>query len=684
MKKHIIITIAFIIMLSAGMICAQETPAGKLSYISFLVGSVDVDTTPDNQKEDFRLAELDMELPQGTIVRTGKNALCEITLYDGSTIKISSGSVFQIESVTYEAETGKKTGKFKLVFGKVRAKVEKLTTTDSKFEISSGTSLAGIRGTSFGVFFDGLKSQVLVFSDSVYLESLIGAFEPLVINAGQFTTVQPDGLAEPVADIPAEMLEEWEQELEKFTKEVAEEIKKVPEKEEVAVKPEKKPEKEGWLEKFLKLNAYVGTITIGNNVYARWIFTPEITIGKLGLGLYLPAIFSPDVGIFGFKDWENHDEWDFTSFTDGLHDFIIKFYYISWGQLGDPLYFKIGSIDNFFLGHGFIVDNYSNMLYFPEVLTIGMQLNIDAERGGIETMVADFSNFQLFGARAYLRPMGRSVPLAFGVTGVHDRPKPDSEAWPSSTEKEEQLPRIIILGADTELPIIKLEQFSIKLYADAAKLGYIYPELEPSLYTEEVKEGLIQFVKGLGTGVGVMGNITKMFTYRLEYRFIMNYYEPGLINPLWANRRLIYPQELLELIKAQKDPNYENTTSAGWLLKGGMTLFKKLEFGLGYENYTTTTGTGEEKVNKGSAYVNLDKGLVPKVYGDFSYNRNANLENVLSAPFDENTLLQTNIFYELAPGIAMAVNYKRTFKYNEETGKYDPIDSFGINTVFSF
>jgi hypothetical protein len=575
--------------------------------------------------------------------------------------------------VSYEAETGKKTGKFKLVFGKVRAKVEKLTTTDSKFEISSGTSLAGIRGTSFGVFFDGAKSQVLVFSDSVYLESLIGAFEPLVIDAGKFTTVLPDGIAEPVADIPPEMLKDWEQELEKFTKKVVEEVKPAPEKkEEVAVKPEKKPEKESWLEKFLKLNAYVGTITIGDNVYARWIFTPEITIGKLGVGLYLPAIFSPDVGIFGFKDWENHDEWDFTSILDGLHDALIKFYYISWGQLGDPLYFKIGSIDNFFLGHGFIVDNYSNMLYFPEVLTVGMQLNIDVEHGGIETMVADFSNFQLFGARAYVRPMGKSVPLAFGLTGVHDRPKPESEAWPSSTTKEEQLPRIIILGADAELPIIKLDLFGIKLYADAAKLGYIYPELEPTL-PSDVKEGFIQFVKGLGTGVGVMGNITRMFTYRFEYRFILDYYEPGLINPLWANRRLIYPQELLALIKAQKDPDYENTTSAGWLLKGGMTLFKKLEFGLGYENYTTTTGAGEEKVNKGSAYVNLDKGLVPKVYGDFSYNRNANLENIFKEPFDKNTLLQTNVFYELVPDIAMAVNYKRPFKYYEATGEYDPL-----------
>jgi hypothetical protein len=44
--------------------------------------------------------------------------------------------------------------------------------------------------------------------------------------------------------------------------------------------------------------------------------------------LYLPAIFSPDVGLFGSNWWYNHDEWDFQSLWDGIHDALLKFYIV--------------------------------------------------------------------------------------------------------------------------------------------------------------------------------------------------------------------------------------------------------------------------------------------------------------------------------------------------------------------
>lgn len=658
-----------------------------LAYISYLVGNVDADRTPDNEREDFEPAELDMNLPIGTLIRTGQEAVCEITLQDGSAIKISSGSVFRIEELQRDGETGKVVEKFRLLAGRVRAKVQKFTTSDSDFSIASGTALAGVRGTSFGVFFDGLQSELFVFEGSVSLESLTNAFEPILVSQGQMSFVPVDGVPGPVSDIPQEVFQEWEKELKKFDEEPLEEEAEEVEPEEVEPeeeKPEGKPkEKEGFLAKFLDLNAYVGTVTMDDQVYARWVFTPELRIGKLGIGLYLPAVFSPDVGIFGFRDWANNDEWDFTDFGDGVHDFLIKFSYISWAERGDPLYIKVGSVDDFYLGHGFIVDNYSNMIYFPEERTVGMQLNVDTDRSGIETMIADFSRFQLFGGRLYVRPMGRQVPLAFGASAVHDRPKPESGAWPLGTTDEDQLPRIVVFGADAEFPIVNLNVFRLKLYIDAAKLGYVYRDV-PLPLEDVVDEGSLRFVKGMGTGVGVMGTIIEMFTYRLEYRYILNYYEPGLINTLWENRRLTYQQELQALLIAQDDSSYEDSTTAGFLIQGGVTLFKKLEFGLGYENYKRNTGSDEVGVNKGKMYVNLGKGLVPKVYGSLSYNRNDELEDIFREPFDENTLLDATVFYELASSIALALSYKRTFQYNDEIAEYEPIDSFGISTHFSF
>ncbi|MFW6139717.1 MAG: hypothetical protein ACOC7U_11175, partial [Spirochaetota bacterium] len=465
--------------------------------------------------------------------------------------------------------------------------------------------------------------------------------------------------------------EEFAKEIEKEAAEIAEEGKPKPEE-------KKAPEKESFIEKFLKMNAYVGTVTIDDNVYARWVFTPELTIGKLGLGLYLPAIFSPDVGILGFQDWQNHDEWDFRNFKDGVHDFILKFYYVSWGQWGDPLYFKIGSIDDFYLGHGFIVDNYSNMVYFPEERTLGLQFNVDAGRAGFETMVADFTRFQLMGGRFYVRPLGEDIPLAFGASAVHDRPKSEPTNIDGTTS-EDQLPRIFVFGSDVELPIIALDVFSMEIFGDAAKMGYMYKEL-PTDLQGKIDAGALEFVKGLGTSVGLMGKIARIFRYKAAYRYILNYYEPGMVDSLWENRRLAYPDELQDLILYQKSESFEDTTTAGIFISGGMVLFKeKLDFGLEFKSYTKISGAEETPVKKGSMYVNVAPGLVPKVYGSLSYNRTDKLEDIFQDPFDENTVLVANISYQLAQGIALSVDYKRTFDREDQ-----PIDSFGISTHFSF
>ena len=697
MKRLLIYIISLIMIFGVALVALAQNEAmeEEPAYISYLSGNVDVDITPENEVGDFVPAELDMDLKPGSVIRTGSDAVCEITLPDESTIKIANGAVFKIDEVSINKKSGKKSEKFSLLFGKIKAEVKKLVTSDSQFTVASGTALAGVRGTSFGVDFDGIRSQVLVFKGKVQLGSLTGAFKPIIINSGQMSIVPKGGLPEPPKPIPEDLLKEWQKEEKKFVKEVKKETaakttKEIAKQE----KPKAKagPAKESFIEKFLKMNAYVGTITIDNNVYSRWVFTPQLTIGKLGVGLYLPAVFAPDVGIFGFRNWENHNEWDFRNWLDGLHDFIIKFYYISWGQRGDPFYFKIGSIDDFYLGHGFIMDNYSNMIYFPQERTVGMQLDFDGNYAGMESMVADFTRLQLFGGRLYFRPMGKRIPLALGISAVHDRPKPDQATWTKDSityaKSEKELPHILFLGADLDLPILNLKKiFSMTLYGDAASTGYVYEQVPDRLknISDPVKPGTINFVKGLGTAAGIMGEIATIFNYRFEYRYILDYYEPGLINSMWENRRLTYPWDLEDIIYAQRSGTYKNNTSAGFLIKGGMMLFhQKLKFGLGYENYKKNQEGVETPVRKGSMYVDVDRGLIPKIYGQLTYDRTDNLENVFKNPFDENTVLGADIYYELAKNIALSINYKRTFKYNDETGKYDPIDNFGINTNFVF
>jgi hypothetical protein len=181
-----------------------------------------------------------------------------------------------------------------------------------------------------------------------------------------------------------------------------------------------------------------------------------------------------------------------------------------------------------------------------------------------------------------------------------------------------------------------------------------------------------------------MGKIISIVDYRVEYRYILDYYEPGLVNFAWENRRLGYSQELLNLILAQDDPAYDSRNTAGFLISGGVVLLKKLEIGLGYENYKRVTDGGTEQVDEGQIYVNVMRGLVPKVFGNISYNRSEDFENVLRDPLNENTLLEANVFYELSPNFALSLNVKRTSRFDDKTGKNEPIESYGISTVFMF
>jgi hypothetical protein len=146
MKKISIYTISLLFVLSFGFLYAQEDIQEDYAYISFFYGHVDVDVTPDNNIDDFEVAKLHMKLDSGTIINTGENALCEITMPDGSTIRIYKYAVFQVEELSIKIHTDKKWQKIKLLIEKIRSKVLKPISNDLEFDIVSGTALAGVRG----------------------------------------------------------------------------------------------------------------------------------------------------------------------------------------------------------------------------------------------------------------------------------------------------------------------------------------------------------------------------------------------------------------------------------------------------------------------------------------------------------------------------------------------------------
>ena len=138
---------------------------------------------------------------------------------------------------------------------------------------------------------------------------------------------------------------------------------------------------------------------------------------------------------------------------------------------------------------------------------------------------------------------------------------------------------------------------------------------------------------------------------------------------------MTYQQELLILILAQNDPSYTSADSSGFYLSGGVRLFDmKLAMGLGYGQYQKYTGFSTNTVDEGQIYLRMGEGLIPRTWGEVTYVRVDNFTSIFSEPFDENTLFNTEIFYQVSPLLTLSLRYKKTYG----------MDSFGLNTMISF
>jgi hypothetical protein len=144
-----------------------------------------------------------LELFQGDQIQTGRGVFVELRLSTGGAlIKLAENTTFVLERLS-GGETS-----LRLVYGRIRAKVEKLAGTDS-FSVSSTQAVAGVRGTDFGLdvvvaksstggttstqayCFEGAVEVIAyVRSDALAAESLEAIPRTFMINAGEMIKVE--------------------------------------------------------------------------------------------------------------------------------------------------------------------------------------------------------------------------------------------------------------------------------------------------------------------------------------------------------------------------------------------------------------------------------------------------------------------------------------------------------------
>lgn len=283
-------------------------------------------------------------------------------------------------------------------------------------------------------------------------------------------------------------------------------------------------------------------------------FQPDLAIGPFGVGFDLTMRFklmpNADTALAIFPgDWVPDYEGSGKTLLDL---YLPKIMYVRYGQRGDPLYAKLGSIDDLTLGNGFIVGEYSNTRFLPGQRLFGLDVGVDGALFGfpyvgIELLTGNLARLDVFGGRLFARPLvSTGMPilenLQVGATMAMDR-------GVSNFASSETFSPVLAYGADVFLPLLTGQAFPLAAFSELA--------FEP--------KGRTGFMVGAG------GRLIGVITYAAQLRLLGAGFSPVYFD---ANYDLFRVQKAALM---ESDPTGEGM--AGWLAKAGASLFEdKLYF----------------------------------------------------------------------------------------------------------
>lgn len=139
-------------------------------------------------EEKWEKAEIDMPVYPGDKVKTEVKAEAELILDDGSMLRIEEKTLIEIVDSKIEGSAGgegKKSFLINLGVGKVLNNFKKLIHRESKYNITTPTAVAGVRGTEFSVEAQKDKTEVAVFEGEVDVANKVEGTEGKKVKVSQ-------------------------------------------------------------------------------------------------------------------------------------------------------------------------------------------------------------------------------------------------------------------------------------------------------------------------------------------------------------------------------------------------------------------------------------------------------------------------------------------------------------------
>ena len=695
-------TIAVLAALLAlpGLLFAQSTPSTAtrpaisvtLAYHEDNSGTFDV---RDKTGASVTVQDGD-EMQLGWTVVTGKGDLAELKLnHTGTIIKIAQNTNFTLTQL--RTETGGQ-DVFSLAFGKIRTVAGKASGKD-QYQIRTLSAVCGVRGSDVVVEFqEGAFDRLSTLEGTGWIQNAGG--QAIDVAQGSFADALGASLA--AAQIAPEVLSSLVSEM-KFTRLDVNETMAINKayQESLATQPAETapstppaPKTNSGLDNFMSalrgiLGLEIGSVTIGGETWSKVVVEPTFQIGKLKAALYLPIIYHDDM--FNSSDYyrpAGNREWSFGSdqhttiaaVQDFAVDLLLKIKYIEWGQQRDPIYFKVGNLNDITIGHGLIMRDFANDADFPSVRRIGVNVGLDFGGFGFEAMVNDLTDPEVFGGRTYIRPIP-GFNLALGFSTILDI-NPARDFLDVTTGAVGPVPAgspiFINPGVDLDLPFIEGDAFSLVAFADGAlMLPYFRSSPSPLLLSGSVINSGFAFdavydkttrmpFKNWGIATGLFGNlIIRDFTWRLEFQDYTGSFTPQFYSSGYERQRALLVYKVLGSLVDPTNPLY-NTQNMGIFGEGGLSFDRIFSLKLSYfwpwdrDSSGHFTFAGDDFMVK---FI-LKKGFIPvvNIWGSIAYERTDFVRSIQHEVnlFDANTVVSTSISYSVTESLDVTLLYTTT------------------------
>ena len=373
----------------------------------------------------------------------------------------------------------------------------------------------------------------------------------------------------------------------------------------------------------------VGMTIIDGKPYYLFHLFPELSFGKIGIGL--------DINIRVGEDGKIRNE----EFNDA-YSYLRLIRYVRYGNKSEPWYARVGSLDYARLGHGSIMYMYRNSSSY-DLRKVGVEFDADFQKIGFESMYSDVGGAGVFGVRGYVRPLqftdAASIPiiggLEVGATLASDLNKDANVTWGNvsgTTQLAQEGGALSILGFDLGLPLLSHDIVRSTLYADYAKI---------IAYGGGATVGLSLGLRGLG-----------LFTVDAKYerRFVGDQFLPSYFDAFYERDRYLVIDTNHFMSKAQSLKSVQSFE--GYFGEVFVSVLNSFNIIGGYQSPVGVR-------NAGTLHMELQTSqALPGILLSSGYDKK-NIGSIFK--LDNNSLLYAQVGYKPVPYMVVSMVYQWTW-----------------------